>query len=224
MVEVWKDIKGYEGKYKVSNTAKILSMNYNNTKQPKELKQKVNKLGFLEVKLSKNNKTQDLMVARLVGQHFVPGYVEGRVIINKDGNKLNCYADNLKWVLPTEQRHIMYNRGNRKIGKPSGKRISYHKEGYNNYSELAEAYRIDKRIFHLRLNRGWSLDEIIKIPIKKENKGKKPFLYRYYDKLMTVNDIAEITGINPKLIQNRLNKGWNIYEASEIIKGVKRNG
>ena len=31
MREEWKDIKGYEGKYMVSNTGKVKSLNYNRT-------------------------------------------------------------------------------------------------------------------------------------------------------------------------------------------------
>ena len=33
MVEIWKDIPGYEGLYQASNTGKIKSLNYNNTKK-----------------------------------------------------------------------------------------------------------------------------------------------------------------------------------------------
>ena len=54
--EVWVDIIGYDGKYQLSNTGKVRSMNYNNTGKIKELKKKLNKSsGCYEVKLSKNN-------------------------------------------------------------------------------------------------------------------------------------------------------------------------
>lgn len=62
-MEIWKDIVGYEGKYQVSNTGKIRSLKYNNSNIIKELKQKVNRFGFMEVKLSKNNIAKDYMVA-----------------------------------------------------------------------------------------------------------------------------------------------------------------
>lgn len=220
-MEIWKDIQGYEGKYQVSTEANVRSMNYNNTKKPGNLKPKINKLGFYEVKLSKNNKTKDFMLARLVAEAFVPGYKQGAVVVNKDGNKLKCESDNLKWVLPTEQKHLMYAKGNRKNGKSSGYKLSYHKQGYKSYSELADAYRINKKGFLQRLAKGWTLEEAIKIPISKDNKGKKPYFYNYYGKLMTLKQISKITGIDTKLINNRLNKGWNIYEAAEIMKGEK---
>ena len=49
-MEIWKDILGYEGKYQVSNTGKVRSMNYNNTGKIRELKLKLNKYGYYEVK------------------------------------------------------------------------------------------------------------------------------------------------------------------------------
>lgn len=57
-MEEWTDIKGYEGKYIISNTGKVVSLNYNNTGKPKESKLKINKYGYNEVKLSKNNKAK----------------------------------------------------------------------------------------------------------------------------------------------------------------------
>ena len=33
MEEIWKDIKGYEGKYQVSNLGNVKSLNYNRTKK-----------------------------------------------------------------------------------------------------------------------------------------------------------------------------------------------
>ena len=52
-MEIWKDIEGYEGKYQVSNTGKVKSLNYNNSGQEKKKKKKINRYGYNEVKLSK---------------------------------------------------------------------------------------------------------------------------------------------------------------------------
>lgn len=41
--EIWKDIKGYEGLYQVSNLGQVKSLNYNHTKQEKILKPKISK-------------------------------------------------------------------------------------------------------------------------------------------------------------------------------------
>lgn len=38
MKEVWKDIKGYEGLYQISNLGRVKSLNYHRTKQKKDFK------------------------------------------------------------------------------------------------------------------------------------------------------------------------------------------
>ena len=37
-METWVDIKGFEGKYQISNQGHVISLNYNNTGKPKLLK------------------------------------------------------------------------------------------------------------------------------------------------------------------------------------------
>ena len=74
MIEEWTDIEGYEGKYKLSNTGKVVSLNYNNTGKPKELKIKVNRYGYNEVTLSKNNIKKALKMYDY--SEFILDYVE----------------------------------------------------------------------------------------------------------------------------------------------------
>lgn len=52
MSEVWKDISGYEGKYQVSNTGKVRSLDYHRQGIIKELALK-NSRGYLIVGLMK---------------------------------------------------------------------------------------------------------------------------------------------------------------------------
>ena len=55
MTEIWRDILNYENKYQVSNLGNVRSLNYNNTGKPRNLKPKLNKNGYYEIKLCKNN-------------------------------------------------------------------------------------------------------------------------------------------------------------------------
>jgi hypothetical protein len=110
MEEIWKDIKGYEGKYWLSNKGCVRSLNYNNTGKPKNLKIKVNKYGFCEVTLSKNNKRKTFMLARLVAEHFIPNPKNCPLVTNKNNDKLNCEVDNLKWVYESESKYLMYKK------------------------------------------------------------------------------------------------------------------
>lgn len=113
MKEIWKDITNYENKYQVSNLGNVRSLNYNNTGKSKNLKQKLNKYNYLEVKLSKDNKTKDFMVERLVADAFMPNSNKNMVITHIDNDKLNNNADNLRWIDKTEMRYLAYKNGNR---------------------------------------------------------------------------------------------------------------
>lgn len=133
MEEIWVYVDDFP-KYIISNKGKVVSLNYNNTGKPKELKIKINKYGFPEVSLSQNNKKKDFMLARLVAQHFIPNPKNCPIVTNIDNDKTNCSVDNLKWVYVSESRHLMYKKGNRKIGKPSKNIISFCKHyGYKSY-------------------------------------------------------------------------------------------
>lgn len=166
MEEIWVDIMEYEGKYQVSNTGKVRSLNYNNTGKIKELKLKVNKYGFLEVKLSKDNKTKDFMVARLVAEHFLPNPMFKEEVIHISKNKTDNSVENLKWAYHSESKHHMYNKGCRKIGKPTKTKITYNGKNYKTYSKIAKDNNINLKTFYNRLyNLNWNLWEALEVPI-----------------------------------------------------------
>ena len=106
MQEIWKDIKGYEGLYQVSNLGRIKSLdkktknkNGEFIKKGKILKQCENSKGYLRIQLTSNKgQRKRMFVHRLVAQHFVKKE-EGKNIVNHlDCNpKNNCY-NNLEWT------------------------------------------------------------------------------------------------------------------------------
>lgn len=165
-MEEWKDVIGYDGKYQISNTGKVRSMNYNNTGKVKELKLKLNKHGYYEVKLSKNNKTKDFMVGRLVAQHFIANPNFKNKVIHKKDTKNNC-VENLEWAYESEAMHNQYNTNKRK-GKSSNTQITYNNKNYKKYSNIAKDLGINKNTFYKRMKLGWSLYEALEIPIGKE--------------------------------------------------------
>ncbi len=77
MKEIWKDIKGYEGAYQVSNLGRIKSLSRYNAQnafiKEKILRQGVKK-GYLSVSLSKNRKAKQFYVHRLAAQAFIKDY------------------------------------------------------------------------------------------------------------------------------------------------------
>ena len=99
MQEIWKDIKGYEGKYQVSNSGNVRATNYNNTKKVKILKQYIRNK-YLSVRLCKNGKGKHLKVNRLVAESFIK---KPELEVNHiDGNKYNNKVENLEWCTKKE--------------------------------------------------------------------------------------------------------------------------
>ena len=97
MEEIWKDIKGYEGLYQVSNMGNVRSLNYHQTGQIQILRPWATTGGYLRVNLRKDGKGKNQAVHRLVAQAFIPnpnGFTE---INHKDEDKTNNRMENLEW-------------------------------------------------------------------------------------------------------------------------------
>lgn len=98
MEEVWKDIKGYEGHYQVSNLGFVVSEKYNNIKNNrKKLKKSLTHDGYETVTLYKNNKRKTLRVHRLVAEAFLFNPKNLPQVNHKDENKTNNNVHNLEW-------------------------------------------------------------------------------------------------------------------------------
>lgn len=103
--EVWKDIKGYEGIYQVSNLGKVRSLDrivtYSNGAKHKHLGSIINGYishkGYRRVELSKNGKTIKFSVHRLVAKTFLPNPKNLPQVNHKDEDKTNNRVDNLEW-------------------------------------------------------------------------------------------------------------------------------
>lgn len=113
--EKWKDIKGYEGVYQVSNTGRVRSLDrtqlYKNGRivsyEGKTLKQSPNSRGYMRVCLRSGKGYRQPFVHRLVAEHFVPNDSPGElpVVNHKDSNHLNNHADNLEWTTILGNNH-----------------------------------------------------------------------------------------------------------------------
>lgn len=108
MQEIWKDVKGYEGLYQVSNFGRVRSLNYKHTKNVKELAYRINHKGYIDVHLSKNGKSKHLVVHRLVAKTFIPNPNNLPQINHIDGNKQNNRIDNLEWCNNSENLKHAY--------------------------------------------------------------------------------------------------------------------
>ena len=94
MKEEWRDIKGYENLYQISNYGRVKSF-YNNKEQV--LKNWINPNGYLLVTLCKNKKKKKISIHRLVAETFLDNPCGYPQINHKDEDKTNNYIENLEW-------------------------------------------------------------------------------------------------------------------------------
>lgn len=98
MKEIWKDIKGYEGLYQVSNKGNVKSLNYRHSGKEGILRPMFNSNKYLIVNLYKNGNHKNLFVHRLVLMTFAPINNMDKLEVNhKDENKQNNNLNNLEW-------------------------------------------------------------------------------------------------------------------------------
>lgn len=91
--EIWKDIKGYEGLYQISNYGRVWSI-----RKQKYLKGDKNSAGYLRVLLTaKNGKTKREFIHRLVALAFIPNPENKPQVNHIDANIENNKAENLEW-------------------------------------------------------------------------------------------------------------------------------
>lgn len=106
MEEIWKDVRGFEGLYLVSNLGSV--------KGRKVLKGAIDKDGYIRVWLCKNGKYYPSLVHRLVAQAFIPNPDNLSCINHKDECKSNNTVDNLEWC--SVAYNNAYNNRHRRIG------------------------------------------------------------------------------------------------------------
>ena len=105
MREIWKDIKGYEGEYQVSNFGRVRSLGMSfirndfkpYTRQPRVMRPIKNYTGYLSVELHKQGYAKRYLIHRLVAQAFIPNEDCLPEINHIDEDKTNNCVDNLEW-------------------------------------------------------------------------------------------------------------------------------
>lgn len=99
-IEKWKDIKGYEGLYQISNLGNVKSLKKKagkSTRSERLIKTHFDKDGYVYATLCKNNKTHLATIHRLIAEAFIPNPNNLPQINHKDEDKTNNSIDNLEW-------------------------------------------------------------------------------------------------------------------------------
>jgi hypothetical protein len=128
-METWKEIKGYEGLYEVSNLGRVKALRKTmicgNGKmserviEEKILKQGLTVYGYKKTWLTKNGKQKTYFVHRLVASSFILNIENKPQENHKDGNKLNNNLSNLEWA--TAKENINHAVKNKLLVPKSGK-------------------------------------------------------------------------------------------------------
>lgn len=108
MNEIWKDIKGFEGRYQVSNMGRVRSLDrdivttYRGTVHTRHYKGRIliprkTSNGYAFITLADSGINTNGQIHRLVAMAFVNGYKEGLIVNHKNENKSDNRAENLEW-------------------------------------------------------------------------------------------------------------------------------
>ena len=135
--EIWKDIKGYEGIYKISNYGRIKTLQHQSKCRSystvnrivpcfqKRVNEKITygfrtKYGYMQIRLCKDSVKKRVYVHRLVASAFLEKPKGCDFINHKDEIKDNNCVDNLEWC--TQSYNCIYSKNmdkaNEKKKKP----------------------------------------------------------------------------------------------------------
>lgn len=94
-IEEWRDIKGFERLYQVSNLGNVKSLKFG---KERIVKPRKCGRGYLQVGLWKDGKVKCYKVHRLVANAFLPNPNNLTEVNHKDEDKTNNKVSNLEWM------------------------------------------------------------------------------------------------------------------------------
>ena len=102
-MEKWRDVQGYDGKYRVSNMGNIRGVKNHNLVFFR------NSTGYNMICLFGKNGRKAYYIHRLVAAHFVDNPLNKKEVNHKNGDKLDNRASNLEWVTRSENQKHAFN-------------------------------------------------------------------------------------------------------------------
>lgn len=136
--EIWKDIKGYEGLYQVSNLGKVKRLVGKGCKKERIIKPNLVR-GYCQVRLSKDGTVKPLYLHRIILETFNP--IEGMDKLDcnhRDENKENNCLNNLEWL--SHKENLNYGTRNERAVSALSKAVRCI-DDKNFFSSVKEASR-----------------------------------------------------------------------------------
>lgn len=137
--EIWNDVVGYEGKYKISSFGRIQSKVKS---KDWKLMKTFFKDGYCKISLYKNGKSNCYFIHRLSALTFIQNHENKPYVNHKNGIKNDNRVENLEWVTESENSIHAYKVLNKNTKSRNGKKIyQYDLEGnfISEYSSVVEA-------------------------------------------------------------------------------------
>ena len=112
--EMFVDIKGYDGRYKIGDKGTVIGISRSNDNRYKDkqwvLRQYEDKNGYMYVTLQKDKKRKTIKVHRLVAEAFVENPNNYPCVNHIDSNRSNNNIDNLEWcTYKQNMQHALLN-------------------------------------------------------------------------------------------------------------------
>lgn len=106
-MEIFADLKGFEGLYKISTKGRVQTMGKGLSTNPsncvrKIMKQRTSTNGYKRIKLCKEGRYYSKLVHRLVAETFLSNPKSKPQVNHRDGNKQNNCLENLEWCTASE--------------------------------------------------------------------------------------------------------------------------
>lgn len=116
--QVWLPVYEFEKLYEINELGQVRSLHRKSRNAI--ISPRIDRGGYLAVRLSRDGKTYTRFVHRLIGFAFVPNPDNKPFINHKDGNKTNNQIENLEWATAKENTLHAYSTG---LIKTASKRV-----------------------------------------------------------------------------------------------------
>ena len=162
-MEIWKDVKNYEGLYQVSSLGRIKSLSrlmergkFTHFSKEVIMNGQLDKDGYNVFMLTLNRKQKLLKGHRIVAQAFISNHDNKPQVNHINGIKTDNRVENLEWNTNSENQLHSYKIGTSKKGGEHGraKKVLNIQTGifYDTISEAADAHNIRRNNLSRYLN------------------------------------------------------------------------